>query len=32
MPGRKDQPNRELKEAAQPCSKLTNIFKKFEAD
>ena len=32
MPGRKDQTNRELKKAAQPCSKLTNIFKKFEAD
>lgn len=28
MPGRKDQKSRELKRAAESCSKLTDIFKK----
>ena len=30
MPGRKDQRNQKLKQVAQFCSKLTNIFKKLK--
>ena len=30
MPGRKNKRNRELKRTAQPCLKLTDIFKKSE--
>ena len=32
MPGRNQQRNRELKRAAQPCSKLTDLFKKSRPD